>query len=71
LPPNSFSTAASSTRTEARQMSGPVPSPSMKGMMGRSGTVSAPLDDTVMDSPPAGMTGFADAMPLNYHGRGR
>src|SRR5687767_6572052 len=31
------------TRTEARQMSGPVPSPSMKGMIGWSGTVSLPF----------------------------
>ena len=30
------------TRTLARQISGPVPSPSMKGMMGLSGTVSLP-----------------------------
>src|SRR5690242_14812473 len=30
------------TRTDARQMSGPVPSPSMKGMMGWSGTASLP-----------------------------
>jgi hypothetical protein len=36
----------------------------MKGMMGRSGTLSAPFDDTVMGWPPAGMTGFADAMPV-------
>src|SRR6516164_9338781 len=28
------------TRTDARQMSGPVPSPSMNGTMGRSGTCS-------------------------------
>ena len=31
------------TRTEARQMSGPVPSPSMKGMIGWSGTLSLPF----------------------------
>src|SRR5688500_16924514 len=31
------------TRTEARQMSGPVPSPSMKGTIGWSGTVSLPF----------------------------
>src|SRR6185503_5001848 len=31
------------TRTEARQMSGPVPSPSMNGMIGWSGTASLPL----------------------------
>ena len=40
LPPYAFSTAASRTRTLARQMSRPVPSPSMKGMMGLSGTLS-------------------------------
>ena len=37
-PPYAFCTAASKTRTEARQMSGPVPSPSMNGMTGSSGT---------------------------------
>ena len=31
------------TRTEARQISGPVPSPSMNGMIGLSGTASLPL----------------------------
>ena len=34
-------TAASNTRCEARQMSGPVPSPSMNGTIGRFGTRSA------------------------------
>ena len=43
LPPNAFSTAASKTRTLARQMSGPVPSPSMNGMIGSSGTTSRPF----------------------------
>src|SRR5688572_3253660 len=38
LPPYAFSTAASKTRTLARQMSRPVPSPSMKGTIGLSGT---------------------------------
>src|SRR6266567_2040906 len=38
LPPNAFSTAASNTCSLAAQMSGPVPSPRMKGMIGRSGT---------------------------------
>ena len=42
-PPNAFCTAASSTRTLAAQMSGPVPSPSMKGMIGSFGTFSVPL----------------------------
>jgi hypothetical protein len=34
LPPYAFSTAASNTRTEAFQMSRPVPSPSMNGTIG-------------------------------------
>ena len=37
LPPYAFSTAASMTNCDARQMSGPVPSPSMNGMIGLSG----------------------------------
>src|SRR5215213_9604575 len=43
FPPYAFFTAASSTRTLARQMSGPVPSPSIKGIMGSSGTASRPF----------------------------
>src|SRR5256885_6903002 len=42
LPPDTLRTVASNTRWAARQMSGPVPSPSMKGMMGRSGTTQRP-----------------------------
>src|SRR5689334_17739848 len=42
-PPYAFSTAASSTRTLARQISGPVPSPSIKGIMGLSGTTRRPF----------------------------
>jgi hypothetical protein len=42
FPPYALATAASRTRTLARQMSGPVPSPSMKGMIGSSGTTSLP-----------------------------
>src|SRR6185312_10395946 len=42
-PPNAFSIAASNTRTEARQMSAPVPSPSTYGMIGLFGTSSAPF----------------------------
>src|SRR5205807_1787511 len=34
LPSDTFRTVVSNTRRAARQMSGPVPSPSMKGMMG-------------------------------------
>ncbi len=50
-PAYAFSTAASKTRTLARQMSGPVPSPSMNGMMGWSGTFS-PSCFRVIASPP-------------------
>ena len=48
--PYDFSTAASNTRCAARQMSGPVPSPSMKGMIGVEGTCSCP-SAKVMRSP--------------------
>ena len=41
-PPKAFSTAASMTRTLAAQMSTPIPSPSINGMMGSSGTTSCP-----------------------------
>ena len=41
-PSNAFATAASNTRTLARQMSPPMPSPSMYGMIGQSGTMSWP-----------------------------
>ena len=37
-PPYDFATAASTTCRVAAQMSGPIPSPSMNGTMGRSGT---------------------------------
>src|SRR5215470_8145237 len=47
FPPYACSTAASRTRTEARQMSGPVPSPSMKGTMGWSGTCSFPWERVI------------------------
>ena len=50
LPPYAFATAASNTRTEARQMSGPVPSPMMKGSTGASGTRSFPDASSVMFS---------------------
>src|SRR5271157_683706 len=42
FPPYAFSTAASNTRREAFQISRPVPSPSINGMIGRSGTCSTP-----------------------------
>ena len=53
-----LATAASSTRTLARQMSGPVPSPSMNGMIGRSGTSRCPSARTEIGSEPTGMIGF-------------
>ena len=53
LPPYAFSTAASKTRTEARQISRPVPSPSTNGMIGFSGTCSLP-DLIVIFAPAAG-----------------
>src|SRR5262245_56172949 len=53
FPPYACSTAASRTRTEARQMSGPVPSPSMKGTMGCSGTCSFPWERVIFS--PAGI----------------
>jgi hypothetical protein len=40
FPPKDFSTAASKTRRAAAQMSGPMPSPSMNGTIGSSGTLS-------------------------------
>src|SRR5471030_425026 len=52
LPPDDLATAASMTRTEARQMSAPVPSPSMNGTMGRSGTCNLPLEMEILS--PAG-----------------
>ena len=42
FPVKAFCTAESNTRWEAFQISGPVPSPSMNGMIGRSGTWSVP-----------------------------
>src|SRR5580658_5617123 len=53
LPPYALATAASITRTLARQMSAPVPSPSMNGMIGLSGTCRMPLA-TAIFAPPAG-----------------
>src|SRR6266478_7579469 len=53
LPPNAFFTAASNTRTLAAQMSGPVPSPRMNGMIGRSGTFS--LSVLAIFSPAGGL----------------
>src|SRR3989304_1756903 len=42
VPPYAFCTAASKMRCEARQMSGPVPSPSMKGRIGVAGACRRP-----------------------------
>src|SRR5665213_1006120 len=53
FPPYALATAASMTRTLARQMSGPVPSPSINGTIGLSGTVSCPLR-CVIGAPSAG-----------------
>src|SRR6266404_9970593 len=54
FPPYAFSTAASNTRTLAAQISGPVPSPRMNGMIGRSGTFN--LSVLVIFSPAGGAT---------------
>jgi hypothetical protein len=49
-----LATAASTTLTITGVMSKPVPSPSMKGMIGWSGTLSEKSGLTVIFSPPAG-----------------
>ena len=43
------------TRTLARQMSGPVPSPSMNGMMGLFGAVNLPLLMVIFAPPEGGL----------------
>ena len=43
FPLNAFSTAASKTLTEAAQISAPIPSPSIKGIIGSVGTLSLPF----------------------------
>src|SRR5215471_20777687 len=43
FPPYACSTAASNTRREAFQISRPVPSPSMNGITGESGTCNSPF----------------------------
>src|SRR5260370_32023421 len=55
-------TAASSTRTDAAQMSGPMPSPSMKATIGWSGTCSLPWVIVIFS--PAGIFTRAAAMRL-------
>ena len=54
LPPYAFTTAASTTLIITGVMSRPVPSPSMKGMMGSSGTLSDMSALTVIFWPLAG-----------------
>src|SRR5436190_2742978 len=46
--PDILVTAASNTLEAARQMSGPVPSPSMNGMMGWSGTIQWPSRKSIL-----------------------
>src|SRR5882757_1711748 len=70
LPLDAFWTAASKTRTEARQMSGPVPSPSMNGMMGWSGTLSLPAE-MVTDLPWGGTVTFLNAVAMGFLRVGR
>src|SRR5688500_10621420 len=53
FPSSARSTAASKTRTDARQISGPVPSPSTKGTIGLSGTFRLPFSKAIL-SPLAG-----------------
>src|SRR6185437_9519612 len=55
--PYALRTAPSNTICDARQISGPVPSPSMNGMMGSVGTDSAP-SRMVIGSPVAGGARF-------------
>src|SRR5882762_10621899 len=68
LPPDVFATAASKTLADARQMSGPVPSPSMKGMIGWSGTIQCPsrysiLAPTAPPRRPSTCVGMAPILP--------
>ena len=48
LPPYALATAASITRWLARQTSGPIPSPSMNGIIGLSGTCSWPFEIEIL-----------------------
>ena len=50
-PPYAFSTAASSTFCAAAHISGPIPSPSIKGMIGLSGTCNLPRLERVILAP--------------------
>src|SRR5215470_15386755 len=63
------------TRTLAFQMSGPVPSPSMNGMIGWSGTWSLPFWTEILAPPAGGLTlglvGVDIVAILSRAGRGR
>src|SRR5512133_2398347 len=61
LPPYAFSTAASNTRTDALQISRPVPSPSTNGRIGLSGTWSFPSLIEIF-APPSGTLTFVYAI---------
>src|SRR5437899_5186184 len=66
--PDILVTAASNTLEAARQMSGPVPSPSMNGMMGWSGTIQWPsrksiLAPTAPPRRPSTWVGMAPILP--------
>src|SRR6185437_6148763 len=54
------------TRTLERQMSGPVPSPSMNGMMGLSGTVSLPSRMVILAPCAGGVTFMVAAVDIDY-----
>ena len=69
LPPYARSTAASNTCCEARQMSGPVPSPSMKGMIGVARDLE-PAVRMVMASPVGGSLDRGDVGAVAGMGRG-
>src|SRR6476620_333275 len=71
--------AASITSCAAGQMSTPVPSPSTKGMIGSSGTVSTPLDIVILSAmakkllvgvPHAGLHRRVERDPEGAHERG-
>src|SRR6185295_4673116 len=71
FPPYAFATEASSTATDAFQMSGPVPSPSMNGRIGWSGTLRVPEEDMVMASPDLGASNVGMKRPRSSTGRER
>src|SRR5689334_25378931 len=71
LPPYALATDASRTACDARQISGPVPSPSMNGRMGWSGTTSVPLEDMVIASPDLGASKVGIRHPRTRAGRSK